>query len=88
MPSYYEQHGGFLVAGAIDKYVYMLTHTVFQRRYHMKYTQTEVVDEISQIRHPILREALSRHWRQCLPDITTFTTPTGRKDAWQPPMVY
>jgi D-glycero-alpha-D-manno-heptose-7-phosphate kinase len=63
LPSYYEQHEGFLVAGAIDKYVYMLTHTVFQRRYLMKYTQTEVVDEISQIRHPILREGLSRHWR-------------------------
>ena len=32
LPSYYQQHGGFLVSGAIDKYVYMLTHTVFQRR--------------------------------------------------------
>ena len=31
LPSYYREHGGFLVAGAIDKYVYMLTHTVFQR---------------------------------------------------------
>jgi D-glycero-alpha-D-manno-heptose-7-phosphate kinase len=63
LPSYYREHGGFLVAGAIDKYVYMLTHTVFQRRYLMKYTQTEVVDEVSAIRHPILREALLRYWR-------------------------
>ena len=63
LPSYYREHGGFLVSGAIDKYVYMLTHTVFQRRYLMKYTQTEKVDEISQIKHPILREALLRHWR-------------------------
>jgi D-glycero-alpha-D-manno-heptose-7-phosphate kinase len=63
LPSYYRDHGGFLVSGAIDKYVYMLTHTVFQRRYLMKYTQTEVVDEVSQIRHPILREGLTRHWR-------------------------
>ncbi len=62
LPSYYREHGGFLISGAIDKYVYMLTHTVFQRRYLMKYAQTEVVDEISQIRHPILREALSRYW--------------------------
>ena len=63
LPSYYREHGGFLVSGAIDKYVYMLTHTVFQRRYRMKYTQTEEVDDPSQIRHPILREALLRHWR-------------------------
>jgi D-glycero-alpha-D-manno-heptose-7-phosphate kinase len=63
LPSYYRDHGGFLVSGAIDKYVYMLTHTVFQRRYRMKYSEMEEVDEISEIRHPILREALLRHWR-------------------------
>jgi D-glycero-alpha-D-manno-heptose-7-phosphate kinase len=63
LPSYYREHGGFLVSGAIDKYVYMLTHTVFQRRYRMKYSELEEVDEIGQIRHPILRETLLRHWR-------------------------
>ena len=63
LPSYSSEHGGFLVAGAIDKYVYMLMHTVFQHRYRMKYSETEDVEEISQIRHPILREALRLHWR-------------------------
>jgi D-glycero-alpha-D-manno-heptose-7-phosphate kinase len=63
LPSYYREHGGFLIAGAIDKYVYMLTHTVFQRRYRMKYSQMEEVDNASEIRHPIMREALTRHWR-------------------------
>jgi D-glycero-alpha-D-manno-heptose-7-phosphate kinase len=63
LPSYYREHGGFLVSGAIDKYVYMLTHTTFQRRYRMKYSQFEEVDEIGHIEHPILRETLLRHWR-------------------------
>jgi D-glycero-alpha-D-manno-heptose-7-phosphate kinase len=63
LPSYYREHEGFLVSGAIDKYVYMLIHTVFQHRYLMKYAQTEMVDEVSEIRHPILREALQRYWR-------------------------
>jgi D-glycero-alpha-D-manno-heptose-7-phosphate kinase len=63
LPSYYREHGGFLVSGAIDKYIYMLTHTVFQRRYRMKYAQTEEVDDVAEIKHPILREALLRHWR-------------------------
>jgi D-glycero-alpha-D-manno-heptose-7-phosphate kinase len=63
LPSYYAEHGGFLVAGAIDKYVYMLIHTVFQRRYLMKYSQTEDVERISDIQHPILRETLAKHWR-------------------------
>jgi D-glycero-alpha-D-manno-heptose-7-phosphate kinase len=62
LPSYYREHGGFLVSGAIDKYVYMLMHTVFQRRYRMKYSELEEVDTIDQIRHPILRESLLRHW--------------------------
>jgi D-glycero-alpha-D-manno-heptose-7-phosphate kinase len=62
LPSYYREHGGFLVSGAIDKYVYMLTHTVFHRRYRMKYSELEEVDEVCQIRHPILRESLQRHW--------------------------
>ncbi len=51
-----------MVAGAIDKYVYMLVHTVFQHRYRMKYSQLEEVDDVREIRHPILREALLRHW--------------------------
>lgn len=63
LPSYYSEHGGFLVAGAIDKYIYLLIHTVFQRRYLMKYSETEDVQEISEIRHPILRETLARYWR-------------------------
>jgi D-glycero-alpha-D-manno-heptose-7-phosphate kinase len=63
LPSYYREHGGFLVSGAIDKYIYMLTHTVFQRRYRMKYSSTEEVDTIEEIQHPILRETLLRHWR-------------------------
>ena len=63
LPSYYSEHGGFLVAGAIDKYIYMLVHTVFQRRYKMKYSETEDVDAPKEIRHPILRETLLRHWR-------------------------
>ena len=63
LPSYYSEHGGFVVSGAIDKYVYMLTHTVFQRRYRLKYSEFEEVDDVGEIRHPILRESLSRHWR-------------------------
>jgi D-glycero-alpha-D-manno-heptose-7-phosphate kinase len=63
LPSYYREFGGFLVAGAIDKYVYMLVHSVFQRRYRMKYSELEEVDTAAEIRHPILRETLLRHWQ-------------------------
>jgi len=62
IPSFYRERGGFVVSGAIDKYVYMLTHTVFQKRYRLKYSDFEEVDDPSEIKHPILREALVRHW--------------------------
>jgi len=62
LPSYYRSFGGFLIGGAIDKYVYMLTHTVFQKRYRLKYSEFEEVDDPAAIAHPILREALVRHW--------------------------
>jgi D-glycero-alpha-D-manno-heptose-7-phosphate kinase len=52
-----------VLAGAIDKYVYMLIHTVFQQRFRMKYSAIEEVDTAEEIKHPILREALVRHWK-------------------------
>jgi D-glycero-alpha-D-manno-heptose-7-phosphate kinase len=62
LPSYSSRYGGFLVGGAIDKYVYLLTHTVFQKRYRMKYSETEEVDDPRDIKHPILRESILRYW--------------------------
>jgi D-glycero-alpha-D-manno-heptose-7-phosphate kinase len=63
LPSYYDNHEGFVLAGAIDKYVYMLIHDIFQRRYRMKYSAIEEVDTPEEIQHPILREVLVRHWK-------------------------
>jgi len=58
LPSYYQEHGGFVLSAAIDKYVYITLHETFQREYLIKYSQTEVVQTIDEIRHPIIREAL------------------------------
>ena len=58
LPSYYSQYGGFLVAAAIDKYVYITKHRTFQREIIVKYSKLERVQEVAQIEHPIIREAL------------------------------
>jgi D-glycero-alpha-D-manno-heptose-7-phosphate kinase len=58
LPSYYEQHGGFLIAAAIDKYVYITLHETFQQEFIVKYSHLERVKTISEIEHPIVREAL------------------------------
>jgi D-glycero-alpha-D-manno-heptose-7-phosphate kinase len=58
LPSYYEEHSGFLVAAAIDKYVYILTHGRFAPRFLLKYSHMEEVERIDEIKHPLIRESL------------------------------
>jgi D-glycero-alpha-D-manno-heptose-7-phosphate kinase len=58
LKSYYSEHGGFLVAAAIDKYVYITKHTTFQEEIIVKYSKLERVASVDQIEHPIVREAL------------------------------
>jgi len=58
LPSYYREHGGFVVAAAIDKYVYITVHTPFANQVIAKYSKLEVVDSAADLKHPIIREAL------------------------------
>ncbi len=58
LPSYYREFGGFLVAAAIDKYVYITQHRTFQPEIIIKYSKLERVPSVDQIEHPIFREAL------------------------------
>jgi D-glycero-alpha-D-manno-heptose-7-phosphate kinase len=58
LPSYYQEHSGFLVAAAIDKYVYILLHNRFVPRILLKYSQMEEAERIEDIKHPLVREAL------------------------------
>jgi D-glycero-alpha-D-manno-heptose-7-phosphate kinase len=58
LPSYYREFGGFLIAAAIDKYVYITLHETFQEAIIVKYSRMEVVQKASEINHPIIREAL------------------------------
>ncbi len=57
LPSYYEQHTGFLIAAAIDKYVYITLHDTFVPELIVKYSKLERVANAKQLEHPIIREA-------------------------------
>lgn len=59
LPSYYREHGGFLVAAAIDKYVYLTLHRTFVPDLIVKYSKLERVAHASQLEHPIIREAFA-----------------------------
>jgi D-glycero-alpha-D-manno-heptose-7-phosphate kinase len=62
LPSYYREHGGFVVSTAIDRYVHIVATAGFQKRYRLKHLEWEEVDDPAEVRHPILREALAHHW--------------------------
>ena len=59
LASYYRDHGGFLIAGAIDKYIYITLHETFIEELIIKYSKLERVASASQIEHPIIREAFA-----------------------------
>ncbi len=58
LPSYYRAHGGFLIAAAIDRYVYITLHYPFEPVFFLKYSRTERTTNADDIQHPIIREAL------------------------------
>ena len=58
LPSYYKDHGGFLLAAAIDKYVYATVMRPFTPGIYLKYSNLEHVELVRDIQHPIIREAL------------------------------
>jgi D-glycero-alpha-D-manno-heptose-7-phosphate kinase len=58
LPSYYREHEGFLVAAAIDKYVYLTLHQTFMDEMIIKYSEMERVPSADEVQHPIIREAL------------------------------
>jgi D-glycero-alpha-D-manno-heptose-7-phosphate kinase len=58
LPSYFKKHSGFLVAAAIDRYVYITLHQTFQSGLILKYSRMENVASVDEVQHPIAREAL------------------------------
>ena len=58
LPSYSREHGGFLVASAIDKYIYLSLHKRFEDNIRLAYSKTEQVASLEQIEHPLFREAM------------------------------
>jgi D-glycero-alpha-D-manno-heptose-7-phosphate kinase len=59
LPSYYREHEGFVIAAAIDKFVYVTVTRPFRPGIYLKYSESEHVEQVAQVRHPIIREALA-----------------------------
>ena len=56
--SYYREYEGFLLAASIDKYVYVNVMRPFTPGIYLKYSKLEHIEQIDEVKHPIMREAL------------------------------
>lgn len=59
LPSFYREHGGFILAVAIDKYMFLNVNTpIVDDKIRIRYTSAEVVDHVDSLQHTLAREAL------------------------------
>jgi D-glycero-alpha-D-manno-heptose-7-phosphate kinase len=62
LPSFYREHGGYVLAVAIDKYMFLNVNTpIVDDKIRVRYTNTEIVDHVDDVQHTLAREAL-RHF--------------------------
>jgi len=59
LPSFYGDHGGFILAAAIDKYMFLNVNTpIVDDKIRVRYTGSEMVDHVDDVKHTLAREAL------------------------------
>ena len=62
LPSFYREHGGFILAVAIDKYMFLNVNTpIVDDKIRVRYSSSEIVDHVDAVQHTTAREAL-RHF--------------------------
>lgn len=57
---FYEKHGGCVLTTAIDKYVYCIVKERFDKKIYINYSVKEIVDDVSEIKHELVREAMKK----------------------------
>ena len=59
LPSYYSKFGGEFISASINKYMFItINRPIVDNLIRVKYTQTEIVDNVKKIKHDLVREAL------------------------------
>lgn len=78
MADFYRMHGGCVLSTSINKYMYISIHPYFnESQTALKYSQNEIVDDISQIRHRILRRVLTDMDVSGVEIVSTADVPSG-----------
>ncbi len=58
LPSFYQSEPGAVVSTAINKYIYITVNKKFDNKIRASYSVTEIVDEVAQLKHELIREAM------------------------------
>lgn len=59
LQAFYNRSEGAVLSTSINKYMYISSHKFFDKeKIRAKYSQTETVDNVTELKHPIIREAL------------------------------
>ncbi len=61
LPSYYTREQGAVVSTSVNKYIYITINRLsryFNHKISLKYSRTELVNSVDEVRHPIIREAM------------------------------
>src|SRR5687768_1671725 len=58
LPSFYRRHGGAVVSTAISKFVYITLNEKFDHRIRVSYSRTKEANSVSEVQHPLVREAM------------------------------
>lgn len=73
LESFANTYGGAVVSTTIDKYIYVVIKRRFDQRIRVAHNQTEIVDNVHDIKHDLIREALIKTGIERGIDIITFT---------------
>src|SRR5436190_8568051 len=79
LPAYYSRHGGFVLAAALNKYMFVHVNTpIVDDLVRVKYSKSEIVRDVSELQHPLCREALKLFGiRRAIEVISMADVPAG-----------
>ena len=58
LPDYYREHGGRVLNCAIDKYIYVIVKQRFDDDIYVNYSRKEIVSQVDDLEHELVREAM------------------------------
>jgi D-glycero-alpha-D-manno-heptose-7-phosphate kinase len=72
LKSFYHKEDGMVLSTAIDKYVYVIVKGRFDEKIYINYSVKEIVEDTSEIKHELVREAMKKAGVESGVEITTL----------------